>query len=334
MKTLVTGATGFVGSHIARCLIARGHVVRVLARSPQKAALVFPGGEVEVHAGDMTDASAVRAALADCDALVHAAAAVSLDPRDAARLLEANLEGTRSVIGSACDAGVQRILYVSSLSTILALPGADPGRDSPVRQSTNSYARAKAAAEREVRAHQDAGAPIAIVYPNGVIGPDDPGRSEAVRAFRGFLKTTLATGGGLASVDARDLALVCVRLLEEGMRGRFVLGGQFQSWDELVATLEPLLGRPIPRLRAPAWLLRGAGAALDLARRVRPISSLISREAMEYATRMRPIPNDPIVAELGVNLRPLAATYRDTLDWLAASRRPQRAEPSARPSGS
>ena len=198
-----------------------------------------------------------------------------------------------------------------------------------MRASTNSYARAKAEAEREVRARQAAGAPIAIVYPNGVIGPDDPGRSEAVRAFRGFLKTTLATSGGLASVDARDLGLLCARLLEEGPRGRFVVGGQFQSWDELVATLEPLLGRAIPRLRAPGWLLRGAGSALDLARRLRPISSLISREAMEYATRMRAIPNDPILGELGVSLRPLTETYRDTLRWLEASRRPRRAD--ARP---
>jgi dihydroflavonol-4-reductase len=153
-----------------------------------------------------------------------------------------------------------------------------------------------------------------------------------VRAFRGFLKATLATTGGLASVDARDLGLLCARLLEAGASGRFVVGGQFQSWDELVATLEPLLGRAIPRLRAPGWLLRGAGSALDLARRVRPISSLISREAMEYATRMRPIPNDPILGELGVSLRPLTETYRDTLASLAASRRSQRSERSVRPS--
>ncbi len=326
MKTLVTGATGFVGMHIARSLIARGHALRVLARSPDKAARVFPAGNVEIHAGDMTDAAAVRAALTGCDALVHAAAAVSLDPRDAARMLEANVLGTRTVITSACDAGVLRILYVSSLSTILALPGPDPGRDSPVRESANAYARAKAQAEREVRARQAAGAPIAIVYPNGVIGPDDPGKSEAVRAFRGFLTTTLATSGGLASVDARDLGLLCTRLLEEGKRGRFVVGGQFQTWDELVATLEPLLGRAIPRLRAPAWLLRGAGSALDLARRARPISSLISREAMEYATGMRAIPNDPVLVELGVTLRPLTETYRDTLVWLEASRRTRRGE--------
>ncbi len=321
MKLLVTGATGFVGLHVARCAVARGHRVRVLARDPAKAARLFPEGAVEIAAGDMTDAGAVRAALADCDGLVHAAAAVSLDPRDAARLLRDNVAGAATVIGSACDAGIGGIVYVSSLSTIWALPGPDPSRDSPVRDSANGYARAKAEAERVVRRHQDEGAPVAIVYPNGVIGPDDPGRSEAVRAFRGFLRATLASSGGLASVDARDLALFCVRLLEEKRRGRFVMGGQFSNWDELVVALEPLIGRPIQRVRAPGALLRAAGSVLDAVRRFRPVPSLISREAMEYATRMRALPNDPALAELGVPLRPLAETYRDTVAWLFATGR-------------
>ncbi len=321
MKVLVTGATGFVGMHIARSLLARGHAVRVLARSPAKAARVFAPGSVEIAAGDMTDAPAVRAALAGCDALVHAAAAVSLDPRDAARLHSENVGGTRAVMEAAADAGLARIVYVSSLTTIWSLPGPDPDVSSVLRDAQSGYARAKIDAERIVRAQQDAGAPIAIVYPNGVIGPDDPGASEAVRAFRGFTRASLATSGGLASVDARDLALFCVRLLEERRRGRFVIGGQFHSWDELVKTLEPLLGRTIARVRAPGWLLRAGGSAFDWVRRVRPVGSLISREAMEYATRMRPLPNDPALGELGVALRPLTETYRDTLQSLEAARR-------------
>ncbi len=324
MKALVTGATGFVGLHVARCLLARGHALRVLARSPEKAARLFAPGSVEIAAGDMADARAVRAALAGCDALVHAAAAVSLDPRDAERLLRENVAGARAVLEGAIAAGIERIVYVSSLTTIWSLPGPDPGAASALREGQGGYARAKIDAERIVRAQQDAqpeaGAAISIVYPNGVIGPDDPGVSEAVRAFRGFTRASLATSGGLASVDARDLALFCVRLLEERRRGRFVVGGQFQTWDELVATLEPLLGRSISRVRAPGWLLRAGGSAVDWVRLVRPVASLISREAMEYATRMRALPNDPAVAELGVRLRPLTETYADTLRWIDAER--------------
>jgi len=337
MKLLVTGATGFAGSHIARCALARGHAVRVLARTPAKAQRLFADGSVEIAPGDMADAAAVRAALAGCDAVVHAAAAVSLDPRDAARLLRENVAGTACVLGGAREAGLTHAVYVSSLTAIWSLPGPDPSAASPVREGTTGYALAKCEAERAARALQDAGTPLAIVYPNGLIGPDDPGialaepgkplaLSEAVRAFRGFTRTTLATSGGLASVDARDLALFCVRLVEGNRAGRFVIGGQFHGWDELVGALEPLLGRNVPRMRAPGWLLRGAGSTLDLVRHVRPVASLISREAMEYATRMRPLPNDAALAELGVALRPLAETYRDTLASLEAAREKRRTE--------
>jgi len=326
MKALVTGATGFVGFHVARCLRERGHEVRVLARSAEKAARVFANDCVEIAPGDMTDARAVGEALGGCDALVHAAASVSLDPRAAERLLRENVRGAECVIGGACDAGIARIVYVSSLTTIWQLPGPDPSAGSPVREGTSGYARAKCDAERFVRARQARGAKLAIVYPNGVIGPHDPGLSEAVRAFRGFTRATLATSGGLASVDARDLALFCVRLLEAERSGRFVIGGQYQSWDELVAALEPLLGRKISRVRAPGWLLRASGSAFDWVRRIRPVRSLISREAMEYATRMRALPNDPALGELGVALRPLTDTYRDTLQSLAERRRSERSE--------
>jgi nucleoside-diphosphate-sugar epimerase len=327
MRVLVTGATGFVGFHVARTLRARGHAVRVLARDAEKAQRVFASEAAEIAYGDMTNADAVRTALAGCDAFAHAAAAVSLDPRDAERLLRENVAGARAVIDGARALGIPYGLYVSSLTTICDLTGPDPGAASPLRGGQRGYALAKVEAERVVRAAQEAGAGLAIVHPNGVIGPDDPGLSEAVRAFRSFTRVTLATSGGLASVDVRDLALFCVRLLETRRAGRFVIGGQFHSWDTLVRTLEPQVGRKILRIRAPGALLRLAGRAIDLARRVRPIESPISREAMEYATRMRALPNDPALAELGVVLRPLLDTYRDTLRSLEARGRLRRTTP-------
>lgn len=325
MRALVTGGTGFVGFHVARSLVERGHAVRVLARDPAKAERLFAGSGVEIAAGDMTDAGAVQRALTGCEALVHAAAAVSLDPREAARTLRDNVGGAEVTLASAAAAGIARILYVSSLTTIWELPGPDPSAASPLREGTAGYARAKVEAERVVRGAQNRGAPIAIVHPCGVIGPDDPGLSEAVRALRGFARATLATSGGLSSVDARDLALFCVRLLEEKRVGRFVVGGQFQRWDEVARELAAITGARPARVRAPGALLRLAGSAFDALRRVRPIASPISREAMEYATRMRTLPNDAALAELGVALRPLAETYRDTVRSLEARGRMHRA---------
>lgn len=320
MRVLVSGATGFIGYHTVLRLLAGGHEVCVLARSLEKASLLFRAArDVEIAVGDMTDARAVENALAGCDAVVHAAATVSFDRKSARALLEANVAGTRNVVGGACERGVPAILYVSSLTALYDPRRGEPTPDSPVLAHGNAYARSKAAAEKVVRELTGAGAPVATVYPYGVIGPDDPGWSESVAAFRGFLATTLDTTGGVSFVDVRDLARFGVRLLEAKRSGRFIVGGHFYSWDELAAVLEPMLGRPIRRFKAPASLLRAMGSALDGVRRLRPVRSLISREGMEYATRTRPLPNTAALAELGVTLRPAPETFADTLRWMLAS---------------
>jgi nucleoside-diphosphate-sugar epimerase len=186
-----------------------------------------------------------------------------------------------------------------------------------------------------VRELAEAGAPVATVYPYGVIGPDDPGWSESVAAFRGFVATTLDTTGGVSFVDVRDLAAFGARLLESKRAGRFVVSGHFFTWDELAVELELLLGRPLRRFAAPAPLLRAFGSLLDLVRRVRPVRSLISREGMEYATRTRPLPNSEALAELGVPLRPARETFADTLRWMLATGKlkPHHAPALAAPSG-
>jgi nucleoside-diphosphate-sugar epimerase len=270
MPALVTGATGFVGVHSVRALRAGGHEVRVLARNLEKAERLFRSDRsVEIVVGDMTDGQAVASAIEGCEFVVHAAATVSFDPRQAAALREANLVGTRAVVGGAAERGARSILYVSSLTAIFDPGAGPPGPDSPVLEGGTPYARSKAAAERLVRELAEGGAPIATVYPYGVIGPDDPGWSESVAAFRGFLSNSLDTTGGVSFLDVRDLAHFGVRLLETESRGRFILGGYFFTWDELVALLESILGRPIRRFRAPAPLLRLLGSVLDGVRRVR-----------------------------------------------------------------
>jgi len=322
MRVLVTGATGFVGYHAARALALRGHEVRVLARSLEKAERLFrTQRDVEIAVGDMTDAVAVRSALAGRDGVLHAAATVSFAQDSAAELRETERAGVRHVLGGAAEAGFGAILYVSSLTTLFDPRGPEPTEDSPVARQRNPYARAKAAAEQEARALAAAGANLATVYPNAVIGPDDPGWSGSVAALRGFMSRCIASTGGVGFVDVRDLAALLVALLEAKAGGRFLLGGQFRSWDEIALELEAVLGRAPRRLSAPAPVLRAMGSAVDLVRRFRPVESLISREGMDHATRMRPLPNTPALERLGVRLRPVRETLEDTARWMLATGR-------------
>jgi nucleoside-diphosphate-sugar epimerase len=319
VRVLVTGATGFVGFHAARALAARGHEVRILARSLDKAERLYRSArDVEIAVGDMTDATAVGAALAGMDAVLHAAATVSFSQTSADELRETECAGVRNVLGGAHERGLGAVVYVSSLTTLFDPRGPDPTDVSPVARPRNPYARAKAAAESEARALAAAGAPLATVYPNAVIGPDDPGWSGSVSALRGFMARCIDSSGGVGFVDVRDLAALLVAVLEAKASGRFLLGGQFRSWDEIAAELEEVLGRPVRRMRAPAPVLRAMGTLMDLVRRFREVDSLISREGMDHATRMRPLPNTEALARLGVRLRPLRESFEDTARWMLA----------------
>jgi nucleoside-diphosphate-sugar epimerase len=324
MQTLITGATGFVGWHTAARLAAEGHRVRALVRDAEKGRrLLAPLGlaDDDLLLGDMADPAAVARALEGCDAVVHAAAAVSVtEPGLSDAAFDANLRGTQLVVGGACERGIRRVVFVSSLLSILD-PGREVSADSPVVEGRTRYGRSKSACERLVRDLQAQGAAVAILYPTGVIGPDDPGLSESVKAFRGFLRTTLASSGGCFFLDVRDLALLIARMLEQGTRGRVVAGGHFLSWDELTALFEEVSGAHISRLRAPGWLLRAAGRVLDGVAVATGRSFPIGFEAMEVAMRARRVADSPEVAALGVRWREPRETLEDMFRWFLASGR-------------
>jgi nucleoside-diphosphate-sugar epimerase len=142
-----------------------------------------------------------------------------------------------------------------------------------------------------------------------------------VKAFRGFLRATLASSGGCFFVDARDLALLIVRVLERGMHGRIVAGGHFLDWNELTALLEEISGARISRLRAPGFALRAAGRVLDGVARATGRRFPIGYEGMEVATRARRVADSPEVGALGVRWRPARETLEDMLRWYLAAGR-------------
>ena len=187
MKVLVTGGTGFTGSHTVRALVAGGHEVRLLVRDPAKVRTVFePDGVIpgDVVVGDMTDAAAVDEALAGCDGVMHTAALVDLRRAAAGLVEETNARGVELVIGGAVRRGLPRIVHVSSLGAFFTPGGPPLCPELPIAPGTTAYARSKAHAERYVRRLQEQGAPIRISYPAAIIGPNDPTMSAANNGVR------------------------------------------------------------------------------------------------------------------------------------------------------
>lgn len=323
MRVLVTGGTGFVGSHTVAAIARAGHDVRLFVRSPERIApaldplAVGPVGHV---VGDVTDEGAVAKAVEGCDAVVHAAAVFTLDRNRDAEVEATNLAGARNVLEAAHRADLDPILFVSSLSALFPPDAAVFTPDTAVKNPINPYARSKAAAERVARELQADGAPIVITYPGSVWGPYDPHRGEAGRIVTQFVKVGIAPcppAGGMPVVDARDLGALHAAALERG-RGprRYLAGGHLLNTDALFALFSELTGRRFLSVPTPAGLLRGFGHVVDFFQRAFGIDLLLTHEAMETLTRMVPCDETLSRKELGFVPRPPGETLRDTLLWM------------------
>jgi dihydroflavonol-4-reductase len=321
VKVLVTGGTGFTGSHTARALIAAGHQVRLLVRDPTKVHSVFgPDGIVpdDVVAGDMTDAAAVEAALAGCDGVVHAAALVDLR-RAAARLVEdTNARGAELVVGGAARRGLPSIVYVSSLGAFFTPGGPPLSPELPIAPGTTAYARSKAHAERYVRRLQDAGASIRISYPAAIVGPRDPTMSAANDGLHAQMHAIgLITSSGFQAVDVRDLAVLHLKLLElPAGSHRYAAAGEMLTWPAYYDLLDSLVGHRIKRFRVAGAILRTAGSAGDAVKRFYDFDFPMTRDLMEFMTRWPGADAERTTRELGVQFRDAGETYRDTLIWM------------------
>jgi dihydroflavonol-4-reductase len=326
MRVMVTGATGFTGSHTARSLTEAGHEVRALVRDRAKIALIFgEGSSLVAHAveGDILDEDAVGRALEGVDAVVHSAALVDLRRSMADKVLRTNVGGVENVIGKAVERGVGSIVYVSSLAAFFD-PEDPPTRpldlDSPLAPATSAYGRSKVESERYVRELQARGAPIRTSYPVGILGPDDPGLSEgnhAIVAWLGDQPTN--TSSGLQILDVRDLAEIHLRMLEaDGGPARYIAAGEFIAWSDMGPLLAELTGKPVPMLRIPGPLLRGLGRVGDVVKKFWDFDFPLTYEAMCFATLWPGADASVTRKELGIEFRDTRGTLRDTIAWLCA----------------
>ncbi len=320
MRVLVTGGTGFVGSHTVRELISAGHGVRVLARDAEKAKRVFAGDgdAVEVVVGDVTDAASVSRSLEGAEGVVHAAAVVAVEKRRAKEVEDTNVRAVELVVGGAAERGIDSIVYVSSLGALFH-PGEPLHDDSPIATAESAYARSKAQGESYVRRLQDAGAPVRTVYPPGIAGPDDPGLSEVNHTIGVFLnQLMLDTSSGFEIIDVRDLATIITSMLRpEIPPGRYVTGGDYRDWPDMIALMRELTGRRVRYLSVPGRALRTLGRVGDwIKNHVYAFDFPLSGEAMDLATQWPGSVRSPVIEKLGLDYRDSRQSYEETIRWL------------------
>ncbi|MER6827685.1 NAD-dependent epimerase/dehydratase family protein [Streptosporangium sp. NPDC000563] len=322
MRVLVTGASGFVGSHAVAALLADGHEPLLLIRDPRKTrevlAAVGVTEEVPLHTADIRDAAAVRDGLERCDAVIHAAAEIGIIGQ-AGDLGGTNVTGAKNVLGQAVELGLDPIVHISTIGVFVPPAGPVITTESPLSTPRNEYGRSKISAERYARRLQDQGMPITIVYPAGVVGPYQPSLDAMVEGLRAGLEQGWPiTAGGANIVDVRDLAVVLARCLEPG-RGprRFMLGGHYLTWAQLADVCDEVTGNRCRRFRIHRSVLRGAAAVGDVMKLIKEIDYPLTRDAVEMMVTMVRTYDTPTLEALGVSLRPVQETVADSLRWLA-----------------
>ena len=322
MHVLVTGSTGFVGFHVVKTLKAKGHIVTVLVRDANKARQLYEKHGIaldNVVVGSVADTNAVRDALKNCDAVVHAAAITPMQASSEQDLFATNVGGVKNVIGAACEMGINNAVYVSSITAIFNTDAAKMRVDAAIAKSKHAYGASKAQAEEYVRSLQAQDKAVKTVYPGGIIGPDDPGMSATLMSLIYRMKQGFRiTSGGTQQIDVRDLAAFIVALLEknDSKPARYFTAGHYMTWPVFADLLDNISGSTLQRTETAGLILRLTGHVYDIKRWFKPVLSPISAETMRYATQWPEVQNAAEIAELGVTLRPSKDTFTDTLRWM------------------
>ncbi|GGA53580.1 hopanoid-associated sugar epimerase [Sphingomonas psychrolutea] len=322
--TLVTGVSGFVGSAVARRLAAGGVAVRGLVRASSARTNLddFPGHLVE---GDARDPGAMAEAMADVRYLYHVAADYRIWARDPEDIVRNNLASTRTVMDAALAAGVERIVYTSSVATLR--PGdsasggrpADESRPATPEQAVGAYKRSKVVAERLVEAMvAERGLPAVIVNPSTPIGPRDarptPTGRIIVEAASGRMPAFVESGLNLVHVD--DVAEGHLAAMLRGRIGeRYVLGGQDVSLQEMLAVVAGLVGRKAPTIRIPTAPLFPLAWANEQLARLTGKDPFLTLDSLRMAAHDMYFSSAKAEAELGYRAGPYPEALADAIAW-------------------
>ena len=321
---LVTGASGFVGSAVARALLAAGRRVRVLLR-PTSDRRNVEGLDVEERIGSLADFASLRAAVEGCGALFHVAADYRLWVRDPADMFAANVDGTARLMAAALEAGVERIVYTSSVATLglRQSPPADEETPSTLDDMIGPYKQSKFLAEDAVkRLVRDRGLPAVIVNPSTPIGPRDvkptPTGRLIVEAASGRMPAFVDTGLNLVHVD--DVAAGHLLAESRGRIGeRYILGGENLTLAQILREIAALRGRKAPRMRLPVAAIWPVALVAEAVGRIAGREPFVTLDGLRMARKIMFFTSAKAERELGYRSRPAAEGLADAVAWFRAA---------------
>jgi len=321
---LVTGATGFVGAAVARVLVRTGQKVRVLAR-PRSDRRNLEGLSVEIAEGSLEDPKSLADAVAGCRYLFHVAADYRLWVPDPQAMHRVNVAGTTDLMLAAQKAGIERIVYTSSVAVLGIVKGGIADEDTPSRAADmiGPYKLSKFDAEKAVRELvETTGLPAVIVNPSTPIGPGDvkptPTGKLIVQAARGRMPGFVDTGLNVVHVD--DVALGHLLAAHSGTIGRrYILGGENMSLTEILAEVALATGRRPPRVRFPHLVVLPLAAGAETVARLTGREPFVTVDGVKMARKKMFFSSARAIAELGYAPRPARHAIADAVAWFRVS---------------
>lgn len=314
--TLVTGASGFLGWHVARALTERGHRVRALVRCSSKIREL----DVEAVTGDLRDPDSLARAVAGCGLVFHVAADYRLWAADERELYRSNVDGTRNILEAARDAGVDRVVYTSTVGCIGVPYGGEGNEDYPVSLADmkGAYKRSKFMAEQVALEFAASGLPVEIVNPTAPVGDHDIKPTPTGKIVLDFLKGDMPAfiDTGLNVVDARDVALGHVLACERGRSGeRYILGSENLTLQQILGRLAAITERPAPTLKLPYAVAYAAGMVTTGWARLTGTPPRAPLDAVRMARKKMFVSHAKAARELGFAPGPAEGALARAVEW-------------------
>ena len=318
--TLVTGASGFLGWHVARVLTERGYRVRALCRPTSQIREL----EVECVTGDLRDADSLARAVEGCNLVFHVAADYRLWSKDSKDLYASNVDGTRNVLDAAARARVERIVYTSTVGCIGFAEGASGDERTPVSiaDMAGHYKRSKWLAEQVALEKARGGLPVVIVNPTAPVGDHDWKPTPTGKIVVDFLNDKLPAfvDTGLNLVDARDTAIGHILAAEKGRVGeRYILGNENLTLEQILGRLSALAGKPAPTIKIPYAFAYAAGVITTGLAHLTGKPPLAPLEGVKMARKKMFVSHAKATQELGFSPSPIEGALRRAIDWFRAN---------------